>query len=78
MFFYEVLVDLNIIEAIEKTLVDVDHYSNYNTYLKSLRENDNLEAEESNIDNEENNKKARLKIGSIECLINILSVVPRI
>ena len=32
-FFYEVICELNIIESLEQTLIEVTHYTNYNQYL---------------------------------------------
>jgi hypothetical protein len=77
MFFYETLCELGFIEAIEKTLIDVTHYSSYNTYLTALRVNEEYIEDDSLSDSEENAKKAKVKIGCIECLINTLTVVPR-
>jgi hypothetical protein len=75
MFFYEILCELNVLEALEKTLIDITHYSDYNTYVQSLREDEVVNEERGDL--EENNKKSKLKIGAIECLISILTVVPR-
>jgi hypothetical protein len=74
LYFYEIMVELNILVALEKTLIDVTHYSSYNRFLKSLKE-DNLSEEDKSP--EENEKKEKIKINSIEILINILTVVPR-
>lgn len=62
----------------EKTLIDINHYSNYNQYLKSLKLNDNIDAESPNSDDPDNALKEKIKINSIEILINILTVVPNI
>jgi hypothetical protein len=72
-YFYESLCEMNIIEALEKTLIDVTHYSGYNKYLKSLKD-DNLQEEDINA--EENLKNEKIKINAIEILINILTAVP--
>lgn len=73
-YFYECLCDLNILEALEKTLIDVTHYSSYNKYLKSLKED---KIQEEDISAEENLKNEKIKINTIEILINILTAVPR-
>jgi hypothetical protein len=72
-YFYESLCDLNVIEALEKTLIDVTHYSSYNKYLKSLRED---KLKEEDITNEDNFKNEKIKINAIEILINVLTAVP--
>jgi hypothetical protein len=73
-YFYECLCDLNILEALEKTLIDVTHYSSYNKYLKSLKD-DKIQKEDISV--EENLKNEKIKINAIEILINILTAVPR-
>lgn len=73
LYFYETLCELNILESLEKTLIDVTHYSSYNKFLKSLKE-DKLPEEDRSI--EENSKREKIKINSIEILINVLTVVP--
>ncbi len=68
---------MNIIEAIEQTLVDVTHYTNYNQYIKNLNDNKTEEFKQNETD-PENLKKAKLKINCIEILLNILNITPRI
>ena len=72
-YFYESLCELNLIEALEKTLIDVTHYSSYNKYLKSLKED---KFTEEDLSLEENYKKEKIKINAIEILINVLTAVP--
>lgn len=59
---------------LEKALVEVTHYSNYNKYLNSLKNGIVLDNEE---DSEENCLKQNIKINSLEILINILTIIPR-
>lgn len=73
LFFFESLCESGIFEALEKSLVDVTHYSSYNKYLDSLKDNIMLK-EDSNVDTSE--KKERIKVNAIEILINILTAVP--
>jgi hypothetical protein len=73
ILFYETICDLDILEAIEKTLVDVTHYSKYEEYLKNLRED---HITDDDFTPEENEKREKIKINSIEILINILTIVP--
>lgn len=74
LYFYETICELNILEALEKTLVEVTHYSSYNKFVNSLKE-DKVAEEDRTL--EENSKREKIKINSIEILINILTVVPR-
>ncbi len=67
---------MNIIEAIEQTLIDVTHYTNYNQYIKNLSHNKTDEFNQNEAD-PENIKKAKLKINCIEILLNILNITPR-
>jgi len=73
IYFYEAICELNILEALEKSLIDVTHYSNYNKFLKSLKEDKVAEEDKNYV---ENNKREKIKIYSIDILINILTVVP--
>jgi hypothetical protein len=75
ILFYETACDLDILEALEKTLVDVTHYSKYEEYLKILREDKEADYD---FTKEENVKREKIKINSIEILINILTIVPGI
>jgi hypothetical protein len=74
VLFHEALCELGVLEALEKTLIETTHYSNYNKYLKNLKE-DNVSDEDIQV--EENTFKEKIKINSIEILINILGIVPR-
>ncbi len=69
-YFYECLCELNLIEALEKTLVDFTQYSEYNKYFENLKE-DHLPIQDLKSDD-----SSSLKINSIEILINIITVVP--
>jgi hypothetical protein len=72
-YFYECLCDLNIIEAIEQILVDITNYTEYNKYFENLKE-DKLSPKDLN--QEVDPLPEKIKINSIEILINIISVVP--
>ncbi len=76
LFFYEVICELNIIESLEQTIIEVTHYTSYNQYLTNLKKNENKYYNED-ITNIDNVKKARIKINCIEILLNILNIVPR-
>jgi len=73
ILFYETICDFDILDALEKTLVDVTHYSKYEEYLRILREDGKSD---NDFTKEENEKREKIKINSIEILINILTVVP--
>jgi hypothetical protein len=75
-YFYECLCDLNIIEAIEQILVKITHYTEYNKYLESLKQDKLSELHTQDLTHEEDPLQEKLKINSIEILINIISVVP--
>jgi hypothetical protein len=72
-YFYECLCDLNIIEAIEQILVDITNYTEYNKYFENLKE-DKLSPKD--LSQEVDPLPDKIKINSIEILINIISVVP--
>ena len=75
-YFYECLCDLNIVEAIEQILVKITHYTEYNKYLESLKQDKLSELHPEDLSHEDDPLLEKLKINSIEILINIISVVP--
>jgi hypothetical protein len=75
IYFFETLCDLNLIEALEKTLIDVTHFSSYKKYLNNLKNDLVLCAD---ISHEENTKNEKIKINTIEILLSVLICVPGI
>jgi len=73
ILFYEAICDLEILDALEKTLVDVTHYSKYEEFLRNLKDD---HINENDFTKEENEKREKIKINTIEILINILTIVP--
>lgn len=73
ILFYETICDLDIFEALERTLVDITHYSKFEEFLNMMTE-DNIA--DNDFTKEENDKREKIKINSIEILINILTIVP--
>ena len=73
ILFYESICDLEILDALEKTLVDVTHYSKYEEFLRNLKDD---HISDNDFTKEENEKREKIKINTIEILINILTIVP--